>query len=157
LPAQISGSSPPAAQLLQTIFRPEVLQALMAMVLGQAGRPNIPVGATQVPVGAFANLVRELADRAAAEYNAGAATPREDIPAYLQDFLGEARHDPATPSGRAARLFEVLQETDLERAAETPEGTLRSAARDVTVEIEIEAQYYDELELAELYADGVLP
>jgi len=40
-PAPMPGGSQAAAQLLQAMFRPETLRALMAMVLGQVGRQNI--------------------------------------------------------------------------------------------------------------------
>ena len=44
------GGSPAAGQLLQTIVRPETMQALMSMFMGPAGRPNIPVGPAKTPV-----------------------------------------------------------------------------------------------------------
>jgi hypothetical protein len=113
---QMAGAQPAAAQLLQTIFRPEVLQALIAMLMGQAGRQNIPVGPanTPVPLGAFTNMLGVMANQASAEYNATVGANGETIPRYLRDFTGEVESDIAVPEYRARVLFEMLQEADRE-------------------------------------------
>src|SRR5262245_50778714 len=105
------GSSPAAGQLLQTMTRPETLQALMSMFLGpQLGRQNVSVGATPVPVGAFSNLLGVLANQAASEYSDAISTVRRrGIPEYMEGFAGEARGDPAVAQDRAGALYELLQ------------------------------------------------
>ena len=112
-PPAIQGGSPAATQLIQTMFNPATLQALFAMLMGAAGAQNVQVGTTNVPVGAFPNLLGKLANEAAAEYHAVASTGSSMAPAYLRDFAGEFRDDPAVPENRAFRLMELLQEARL--------------------------------------------
>jgi len=100
--------SPAAGQLLQTILRPETLQALMSMAMGPLGRPNIPVKGTPVPVGAFSNLLGVLANQAASEYNESLAPRNSGVPEYMEDYAGEARGDPAVSEHRAQALYELL-------------------------------------------------
>lgn len=106
--------APAAGQLLQLLARPEVQQALLSMLLGGAGRRSIPVGSTPVPVGAFANTLGVLANQAAVEYAERVPMASEGTPAYLMNFAGEALADPAVPEARAARLIELLADTELE-------------------------------------------
>jgi hypothetical protein len=94
------------------MLEPRTMQALMAMLMGQAGRQNIPVGNTQVPTGAFANLLGVLANRAAAEFNAVATPAYGEIPHYWESFAGEAMGDPAVAEHRAEALRQLLRETD---------------------------------------------
>lgn len=114
LPA-IGGASPAMGQLLQMLARPETQRALIAMLLGQAGRRSVPVGGTPVPVSAFANTLGVLANRASLEYAEMVPAAGEGTAAYLMDFAGEAAVDPAVPEARAARLLELLAETDPEQ------------------------------------------
>jgi hypothetical protein len=98
MPVPMPGGSPAAGQLLQTIFRPETLQALISMLMGQAGRTSIPVGNTQVPLGGFANAIGVLANQAAAEYNAASLRyTGETLPRYLENYAGESYGDPSVP------------------------------------------------------------
>lgn len=144
--------SPATAQLLQAMFNPKMLQALMAMLMGQAGRRNIPVGNTQAPVGAFTNLLSVLANQAAAEYNAIAPT-RGGSPRYFEDFAGEATGDPAVAEHRAAALWELLQETSLEQRRSYAGDSRRRAYREDERELderELDDQFYDAMDLTEL-------
>jgi len=115
------GGSPAAGQLLQTIARPETLNALMSMLLGSAGKPNVDVGATAVPVGAFTNLLGALANKAASEYNEATAAASEGIASYLTDYAGESIADAAIAEHRAAALYELIRATPLEYASEVAE------------------------------------
>jgi hypothetical protein len=143
---------PAAAQLLQTMFQPEVLQALMAMLMGQAGRRNIPVSGTQVPVGAFTNLLGVLASKAAAEYTA--VVPNGGSPEYLYDYAGQPKGDPAVDEHRAQALWELLREADAKRRRS--QGSRRSAYREERqpveqfYEEELDEEFYDWFELTEL-------
>jgi hypothetical protein len=152
VPQSPPGAAPMAGQLMQTMFRPEMIQSLMSMLLGQLGRPNVTVGSTPVPVGAFTNLLGAMANQAQAEYNAASPSVREGLPEYLRDYAGEAVGDPAVAEHRARALWEMLQETDVEQARpQTPGGTRPAAYRRTAL---VEAEYfYDQPELAEFYAE----
>src|SRR5437667_2097560 len=99
-----AGAAPAAGQLMQTMLRPETMQALMSMLMGQHGRANVQVGSTPVPVGAFTNLLGVLANQAASEYNAATSTARDTLPEYLRDYAGEAVTDVAVAENRARAL-----------------------------------------------------
>jgi hypothetical protein len=106
------GGSPAAGQLLQTITRPETLQALASMAMGSMGRQNVPVGGRSVPVSAFSNLLGVLAGKAEAEV-AQATAARSAVPEYMADYAGEAKGDPAVEEHRAAALYELLNQESL--------------------------------------------
>lgn len=147
---QLAGASPAAAQLLQIIFRPEVLQALIAMLMtgifgGQAGARNIPVGNTSAPPGAFTNMISVLANEASAEYNAAVAANGETVPRYLRGFAREVQDDIAVPEHRARMLRETLQEADLQQDEHYREDPSELRQLDDWVN--------EELELAQLYSD----
>jgi hypothetical protein len=144
--------APAAGRLLQTVLRPETLKALLAMALGpQAGRSSVRVGPASVPVGAFTNLLGVLANQAASEYYAVSGSAGEALPEYMKDYTGEALGDPAVAEHRAARLYELLRETDVER--EDPEFTgISREHSDLPGELEPSDREYDEIDLGELYA-----
>lgn len=150
--------SPAAAQLLGVLNRPEILQSLMAMIAGPAGRPNIPVAGNPVPVGAFANLIGTLANQAAAEYNATAAQEGESIPTYLLSESGDFLVDPAVPEERAGVLLSMLNQSAVE-SDESDESDIEwdDAVYDEQDEEDsdfyIDA-YYDMLELTESYENA---
>jgi hypothetical protein len=153
MPAQMPGGSPAAGQLLQTMFRPETLQALISMLIGQAGRQNIPVGNTQVPVGAFTNLLSVLANQAAAEYNAGSANTyaEQRYPRYLENYAGEAYGDPAVPEHRAEALLELFRESAPEQDEAYSSGrAARRPAHELAREMD---EMYDAMDLSELYSE----
>ena len=149
-------ASPAAAQLLQAALRPEMLQALMAMLMGQAGRSSVPVGNTAVPVGAFANLLGVLANEAAAEYNAVVSARGEGVRPY-EDFV-ETVGDPALPEDRARALWQLLKDADGEGAYDEVENSNGAVypehEEDVEyeeyAEEEAEETFYDVLDLIEL-------
>lgn len=156
--AVVPAGSPAAAQLLGVLNRPEILQSLMAMIMGPAGRPNIPVGGNPVPVGAFANLIGALANTAAAEYNATAAQEGESIPTYLLNESGDFLVDPAVPEERAGLLLSMLNQS----AVETDESDESDIEWDDAVYDEQDEEdsdfyidaYYDMLELTESYENA---
>ena len=127
----------PAGVLLGLVQRPEVIQSLMSMALGSAGRKDIPVGGTNVPVSAFANLIGMLGAKAFGQSEA-LAEPSESLPPYLYRE-GKLQADPADPAERAAVL--------LERLGEVAVPVSRSVARTSFTEAD---EYYDELDAAEL-------
>lgn len=153
LPAGMPGGSPAAGHLLQSIFSPQMLQGLVAMLMGQAGRQSIPVGNQQVPTAAFPNLLGVLANQAAAEASAAAAQDigSEAVPRYLQNYAGEAIGDPAIPEHRAYALLELLQEAQAEQD-EYYDNRGDSRESWYTVP-EIDEASLDEMELAELYGE----
>src|SRR5207302_300373 len=76
------GGSGAAGQLLQTILKPETMQAVASMAMGSLGKPNVSVGGTSVPIGAFGNLLKMLSGQMEAEYNASIAKARNGVPEY---------------------------------------------------------------------------
>lgn len=152
LPQSPPGAAPTASQLVQTMFRPEMLQALLSMLLGQLGRSNVTVGNKSVPVEAFTNLLGTMAHQAQAEYNAANLGVTGDLPEYLRDYSGEAIGDPAIAEHRARALWELLQETDVELVQPRIRSSAYSAPYRRTTLAEEEA-FYDQLELAEFYAE----
>jgi glycosyltransferase involved in cell wall biosynthesis len=140
---------PAAGGLLRTIARPETMQALTSMLMGQLGRPNVQVGSTSVPVGAFTNLLGVLANQAGSQYNATISAAREGVPEYMADYAGETKGDPAVAADRAEALYELLENTKIEQ--ESSEAT--EAAEYARFESEMEAAEsdYDAMDLADLY------
>ena len=107
-PSPIAGGSPAAAKQLGALVCPQTLQALLSMVIGQAGAPTVGVGDLQVPVAAFANMLGALGGQAAREY--------DDV-MYTEDGEGEAAYavaaaDPADPLMRAETLAGMLTSAD---------------------------------------------
>lgn len=106
-----SAPSPAAAQLLKVLYRPEMLQALVMMLVGNNGPGHVKVGDTPVPAAAFANLLGSLAGQAAAENYRVAPAYSEEIPSYLLNHRGELIGDPTAPEDHAAALFHLLEQT----------------------------------------------
>jgi hypothetical protein len=142
------GGSSAAGQLLQTIAKPETLQALTSMALGPLGKPNVDVGGTSVPASAFGNLLKILSGRMESEYYESMAANRESVPAYMQDYAGVAKGDPAVSEHRAAALYELLDSADSD-SADSAEG--EAADQESYSDLETSQAEYDELELAEVY------
>jgi hypothetical protein len=149
LGAATSGGSFSASKMLQTISRPETLQALASMAMGPLGKSAVSVGGTSVPIGAFGNLLKVLTGGMESEYYSAMAANRESVPAYMQDYAGEAKGDPAVASNRAAALYELLDASD----ADSDESADAEAAADERDDLRLEAWMaeYDALELAEVY------
>jgi hypothetical protein len=144
------GGSPAAGQLLQTITKPETMQALTSMAMGAFGKQNVPVGGTQVPVSAFGNLLKTLIGRAEAEYAESIARSRGDgTPEYMLDYAGEAKSDPAVAENRAEALFELLQASSRESERESVESESESEAAEQESEA-LQAEY-DAMDLQEAY------
>jgi len=152
-----TGGSPAAAQLLQLINRPEILQGLLAMATGRAGRSTVQAGRKSAPAGAIANLLGVLANQAAAEHHAIAAETGEGVPGYLLDDAGEFIVDPAVPEERAALLLNMLDQAAWEQASDAAmayDSYDDDEAYDVAYELAMirrEEAFYDEMDLADLY------
>lgn len=117
-PIAAGGGSPAAGQLLHTIMRPEVLQAIGSMAMGSSGRSEVPVNGTGVPVSAFSNLLSVLAGLAGSEYGESMARFESAVPEYMRGESGEARGDPAVEEDRARALYELLSEQESESESE---------------------------------------
>jgi hypothetical protein len=157
-PPSALGGSPAAGQLLQTITRPETLQALASMMMGAMGKQNVSVGGTQVPVTAFTNLIGSLAGRTEAEFSARSALQEGNVPHYLQDYAGEAKGDPANPEHRAEALYELLEASEV--AGESSESgewaeSFESYGESEAVESEAEAAEFLELALESLESEDI--
>jgi hypothetical protein len=145
-PAAAPGAGSPAAgQLLQTITNPATMQALASMAMGAVGKPDVSVGGTPVPVGAFANLLKTLSTQAEAETN---AMTRSATLAYMQDFAGEAKADATVAQNRAAVLYEMLQTSEADEEAVEAEGVSEAEAAEAEA---LEAEY---AELEEAYEEA---
>lgn len=94
-----------AAQLLQVILHPEVIKALMALSLGDAGLKSVTVAGREVPTGAIASTVETLAGRTVEAYNAA----MQDISDYLHD--AEENFAPASPDNHADYILGLLSES----------------------------------------------
>ena len=94
------GGSPAAGQLLALLARPEIVQALMALMLGRAGTQTVNVGGTPVATGSVANLVSVLGQQAASESLMNAHGEAA--------YWGRASEDETAPEARAAEAFEAF-------------------------------------------------
>jgi hypothetical protein len=94
-----------AAQLMQLLGDPRVLQSLGSIALGQAGSRTVSAGGTRISPAAIANLLGVLANQASAEAMA--------LETYSLDNSGytESMGDPAIAESRAAALLDLLQDT----------------------------------------------
>ena len=133
---------------MSVLFRPEVLQALLAMALGSAGSREVPVGGTPVPLGAFTNLIGALANLASSDYNAVAVPLGPELPAYLIQVDGCLKCDVAVPEERAGVLLGMLQ---AEAVPEEDEGMVD--AEEWWSELFGEDEIYDELGMGEFDLD----
>ncbi|MEZ4524256.1 MAG: hypothetical protein R3A46_21870 [Thermomicrobiales bacterium] len=142
--------SPAAAQLMQTMFRPEVLQALLSMIMGGAGNSRTQVGRTSVPVGSVANMLSVLASRAAVESNMMAGDVDDEIPDYLVAEDGQYHGDPMSADDRADALYALLQEAALVEALNGDEDEDFEDDAELDVESDFEDDWLDDVdEMAE--------
>jgi hypothetical protein len=150
------GGSSAAGQLLQTVMKPQTMQALASMAMGPAGKPDIPVGGTSVPVGAFGNLLKMLTGRMEAEYAESMARSKGDgTPEYMRDYAGQAKADPHVAANRAEALYELLQfagkESEQESADAESEAEAEAEYQRAQQEMEAFQAEYDAIELMEVY------
>lgn len=145
--ATASNSTNSAAQLLNVLMRPEVLQSIMAMMLGKDGTKEIKVGDQNVPVDAFANLLAVMANNMAAQYNTISQPDEESIPNYLMDSNGEFKCDIAVPEQRATALLEILHES----TQASPSIVSNNSIYEWEHWKSMVEQEYDELDLEDIY------
>jgi glycosyltransferase involved in cell wall biosynthesis len=137
-----------------TLSRPETLEALNAMLLGQAGKRHVRVAGTPVPVAAFSELIESLANRASAEYAAVAPSAEQEIPEYLLDQEGELICDPAVPEERADALLELLGQQVMMESMDDEELEYEDFDDyDEEEELDFEDDDYDEEEDYDEYND----
>ena len=111
--ATVSGS-PAAAQLLYLIGSGPFRTSLVALAMGSHGRASIPIGenGTEVPLGAFLNLLSSLVNRAAQEADVLVVESDQSTNSYLQDSEGHFLCDPAVPAQRADVLLRLLEKEE---------------------------------------------
>ena len=103
-----AGSGGSANALLSMLGRPEIIQALLASVMGQYGRQNVSVGGQQVPVGSMLGALGTVAQRAAHEATELAGEGAEAVPAYVT-MAGESLGlDVDDAEGRTDALLTLL-------------------------------------------------
>jgi hypothetical protein len=100
-------ANPAALELLMTLLRPEVVDALIAMVQGRQGARSVPVAGKPVPVAAVTNLIQSLAEHASATHHA--LWPRGGTPGYLGEAL-QRGEDIASSHVRANALLALVHE-----------------------------------------------
>ena len=100
-------ANPAALQLLLTLLRPEVVEALIAMVLGRNGSRGVDISGQPVPVAAVSNLIQSLAEAASATHHA--IQPRGGVPRYLSEARRRGE-DISTPAVRTAALLELVHD-----------------------------------------------
>jgi hypothetical protein len=141
----LGGGGSAASQLLQTITKPETIQAVASMAMGAMGKSNVSVGGTSVPISAFANLLGTLVGKAQAEYAEALSSAEGDgTPQYMKDYAGQPVFDPAVPLNRAAALYQLLQNAPRDSEAEDAE------AEAAELDMESMQAEYDEMELLEI-------
>lgn len=135
-------ANPAALQLLLTLFRPEVVEALIAMVLGRNGAPGVEVAGRAVPVGAVTNLIQSLSEAASASHHASVRS--SGTPRYLSEALRRGE-DVAAPGVRSAALLELIHDAwddDIAAASEAPDEDL-------------DEEFDDSLDGADFYPGGL--
>ncbi len=113
-PAAQGSSQQLAALLLQLLMRPEMLQSILAMIMGGAGATTVPVGTTGVPVTALTNLLSNVAGQVSEAYNNERAPSAVYAEAthYTSRNPFAARVDLASQEARSAALLNLLRESD---------------------------------------------
>jgi hypothetical protein len=126
-----TGGGGPAASLLGLLTQPQVLQALMSMVVGQSGARTVPVGGQAVPVAAIPNMIAHFAHQAAAEWEQAYGVPESATLPGLPDSADSAE--------RAQALADAIAVEAVVRDA--IESRSNSAARTGGADQEASEQY----------------
>jgi hypothetical protein len=125
--APVGGAAPTFAALLAN---PTLQQALLQLVMGRAGNPQVTMPTGQrVPNEAFVELIREAADQVLAEHETlGLGADTEDLPEYLVDAEARRRSGVSEdPALRAALLFRLLEPPSRYVPVTAPTTTVVSA------------------------------
>jgi hypothetical protein len=107
VPGQGAIANPAALELLLTVLRPEVVDALIALALGNHGARAVPIAGTPVPVGAVTSLIQSLAEQASATHHA--SNPRMGMPRYLTEAMRRG-HDIGSASVRAEAVLTLVHD-----------------------------------------------
>lgn len=102
-----------AAQLASLLQRPEIIQALAALMMRSAGAREVYVENKSVPVSAVANMLSVYANRAATEFRESSPGAEDSVPEYLFGDQGELLCDPVSPDGRASALAELFNRAEV--------------------------------------------
>jgi len=148
------GGSPAAGNLLQSLLKPQTIQALGSMALGGLGKDTVPVGGQNVPVGGFLSMLKTFIGNAEAEYNAAQAAADSALPEYLRDYAGMPAGDTANDQLRAQKLQELLESAEAvesdsaESEAEFIDSEAEALEADAEMELleaEMEAQETEDI------------
>lgn len=107
-----AGGGGAAGSLLGLLSQPQVMQGLMAMLMGNAGSKTVPVAGQQVPPAAIANMVAHYANQAAAEWEEQFGVPETATLPGLSESADEAE--------RAAALAQAIAIEGLVRSVGAP-------------------------------------
>lgn len=153
LAGSLFGGTGPAGQMSSFLQRPETQQALAAQRLGGFGRSSIPVGPQQTPVptSVFAQLLGHLAQQMPAGRQDGEGMSDAESLLFMQAGDGEFFGDPVDPAARAARLWDMLTDSQAERLLDVIEYE-GAADGETYVESDSDANadWYDTLDLADV-------
>lgn len=141
-PTNSSIANPAALQLLLTLFRPEVVEALIAMVLGRNGASGVQIAGRAVPVAAVSNLIQSLSEAASASHYASGA--RSGTPRYLSEARGRGE-DISASEVRSAALLELIHEAWDSDIAEASHPVDEYLDEDIDAELAAEQFYPGEL------------
>ena len=146
------GGGAATSQLASFLQRPETQRAFGALNLQQLGRNTIPVGAMQTPVptSVFPLLLSLLADRVSTEAAGWQSDVESDL-RYMTDHDGEYVGDPAFDRDRAARAWNLLNESQAERVLSIFAENTRAAEAPRFDEWDADTAYYDDMDEAELF------
>ncbi|MCW5802919.1 MAG: hypothetical protein KIT31_11080 [Deltaproteobacteria bacterium] len=100
-------ANPAALELLLTLLRPEVVEALVAMVLGRNGARGVAIAGQPVPVAAVTNLIQALAEAASTTHHT--THVRRGVPRYLSEARRRGE-DITAPEVRTAALLELIRD-----------------------------------------------
>jgi hypothetical protein len=143
-------ANPAALELLLTLLRPEVVEALIALALGGRGARTVSIAGMPVPVGAIPELVRSLAEQASATWSTESTRVRPDARASLPRYLAVAARrgeDVGAPHVRANALRALVHEA----WGDDAEGAWDDELAKWADEIDEEAERRD---LADIYRLG---
>lgn len=131
-------ANPAALQLLLTLLRPEVVEALIAMVLGRNGAPGVEIAGRAVPVGAVTNLIQSLSEAASASHHPSAT--RNGTPRYLSEALRRGE-DITARDVRCGALLELIQDAWDDDVAEASDP----------IDEDLDEDFDDQLDAADIY------
>ena len=114
------GGGGSAASLLGLLTQPQVMQALMAMLMGGSGSRTVPVAGQNVPVSAIPNMIAQFANQASAEWEQAYGVPESETLAGLSESADSAERAQALAQAIATEA--LLRETAPQQESERGES-----------------------------------